>query len=77
MKTITIALGGISDPLDKQLEKQDFKFNVAIIQQFEECRKAIFRLRMADLLSDSAHKGISDKLSKKIIAHVNKMNKNN
>jgi hypothetical protein len=74
-QTIGLSYGILSDPLNKQLDKQGVKYDKKKIAQFEEEREAINRLRFGSgLLTDSMVDKILPKLHKKIIAHVAKAN---
>lgn len=72
---VGLSYGIISDPLNKQLDKQGFKYNKKVIADFEEERKAINILRFGSgLLTDSMLEKVIFKLHKKIVAHVAKAN---
>ena len=74
-QTVGLSYGVLSDPLDKQLEKQGLKYDKKKIAQFEAEREAVNTLRFGSgLLTDSMVDKILPKLHKKIIAHVAKAN---
>jgi hypothetical protein len=74
-QTVGLGYGLLSDPLDKQLDKQGLKYNKKKIAQFEAEREAINTLSFGSgLLTDSMVDKILAKLHKKIIAHVAKSN---
>jgi uncharacterized protein YllA (UPF0747 family) len=73
--TVGLSYGILSEPLDKQLDKQELKYNKKIIAGFESEREAINTLRFGcGLLTDGMVDKMLPKLHKKIIAHVAKSN---
>jgi len=53
-QTIGLSYGVLSDPLDKQLDKQGLKYDKKKIEQFEAEREAVNTLRFGSgLLTDS------------------------
>jgi hypothetical protein len=74
-QTIGLGYGVLSDPINKQLDKQGFKYDKKKIAQFEQEREAINILRFGSgLLTDSMVDKIIPKLHRKIVAHVAKEN---
>lgn len=77
MEKITVGLsyGILSGKLCDQLDKQGLKYDKRKIEIFEKERNAINTLRFGScLLTDSMTDKITQKLHKKIIAHVAKAN---
>jgi len=74
-QTVGLSYGILSDPLNKQLDKQKLKYDKNKIAQFEVQRGAINTLRFSGLLTDSMVDKILSKLHKKIIAHIAEANK--
>lgn len=74
-QTVGLSYGVMSDPLNKQLDKQGLKYDKKKISTFEAEREAINTLRFgSNLLTDSMVDKILPKLHKKIMAHVAKSN---
>lgn len=72
---VGLSYGVLSDPLEKQLDKQGLKYDKNKIAQFEAEREAVNTLRFGSgLLTDSMVDKILPKLHKKIITHVAKAN---
>ena len=74
-KTIKIEFGMLSDTILKQLTKQGFKFDLEEIEDFDQDKNALVALYASDLLTDKQHKDIKEKLYKRILKHVCKVNK--
>lgn len=74
-QTVGLSYGVLSDPLDKQLDKQGLKYDRKIIGRFQKEREAVNYLRFGScLITDSMLDKILPKLHKKIIAHIAKAN---
>jgi hypothetical protein len=74
-KSVGLSYGILSEPLEKQLDKQGLNYDKKKIAQFEKERDAINILRFGSgLLTDSMIDKILPKLHKKIISHVAKAN---
>ena len=74
-KEVGISYGCLSDSIEKQLDKQNLKYNKGDAEFFTTCKDAVNDLRMADLLTDSMTDKVTLKLHKRIISHVAKQNK--
>ena len=73
---IGLSYGILSDPISKQLSKQNLKFDKDKIKVFEREVEAINTLRFGScLLTDSMVDKIIPKLHKKIVSYVAKSNK--
>jgi len=74
-QSVGISYGILSEPLDKQLDKQGLKYDKKKIAEFQEELEAVNILRFGSgLLTDSMVDKILPKLHKKIMAHVAKAN---
>lgn len=67
--------GGLSDTISQQLKSQKIKFAPEKIKRFQLQADALVTLRLGDLLSDSDHRKIQQKLFNKIEKHIQQNNK--
>lgn len=73
-KTLGISFGALSDKLNVQLKRQEFKFKKEDVEHFEKDIDALNRLRIRGYLTDSATDNATKKLYRKIENHILKEN---
>ena len=74
-KRIHLRLGPMSESIAVQLKEQGFKFDSEEIKHFQLDADAINRVHVREVMVDYIYELTMGRLSKKIIAHVNKKNK--
>lgn len=74
-KNIGISYGLISDTIHKQINKQGFDYDSKVIDNFESAKHAINVLYFSDLITDRMVNKLIIKLHKKIVKHLEEINK--
>lgn len=74
-KQLGISFGALSDPIDKQLKSQGFKFDAKKVKDFGVKIDALHHLRFGSYLSDSEASKVTKRIYKAIEKHVLKENK--
>lgn len=70
-----IRFGALADPLLDQIKSQGLKYNKATVERLQTCMDSLMHLRFNDLVTDSMHEKIMQKLYKKIVSHIKQQNK--
>ncbi len=72
---LKIGFGALEGTIAQQLKKQKFLFDKKTVRGFEDIRTSYLRLRLNGYLPDAQSNKIRERLFKKILAHVSKLNK--
>lgn len=76
MKTqIGIHFGALADEFALQLKKQGFKYDSKEMDRFQDLESSILKLSFADIVTDSQKEKLYQRLYRKIVSHVCKINK--
>ena len=70
-----IRFGAMAPRLSEQIENQGLKYKTEIILGFQKNIDSLLNLRFSGILIDSVYGKLQEKLYKKIVAHVKKINK--
>lgn len=73
-KQIGLHFGALSDPIETQLTKQGFTFEIKEVRRFDAQAHAIVTLSLGFIMTDSMKDKCLAKLHANVVKHVCKMN---